>query len=149
MTLRQRPSAEASFAAVAQWIRTMVPGSSVDDRRDRQTLIEQILIEHRVWQRHYAWHTAQLDDGRVLRGLGRSTEEAELKLSVLHGLGCRWVVRDPELAVFFEYFPDGHRQPEDVNRVFALTPPRRPREAFSAATDPMAPVARDADTRAR
>ncbi len=132
MTAHERPGAEASLLDVGQWIRATVPCVTVQDRRARQALIDEILVERRVWQRDYVWHTAQLADGRVIMALGASTEEAERKLAVLHGLGCQWVVRDPEHAVLFEYFPEGHRHPEDVNRVLALTPPRRPRGELTA-----------------
>lgn len=128
----ERPGLEASFLDIASWIRATVPGGIGEDRRARQALIDEVLDERRVWRREYTWHTAQLDDGRVILALGASTEEAELKLAVLHGAGCQWVVRDPEHATFFEYFPEGHRHPEDVDRVFPLAPPRRPRGEFTA-----------------
>lgn len=128
----ERPGPEAPLLDVARWIRTVVPTATFEGRRARRVLIDEALDERRVWRREYTWHTAQLDDGRVILELGASTEEAELKLSVLHKVGCRWVVRDPDHAVFFEYFPEGHRDTEDMNRVFALEPPRRPRGEFTA-----------------
>ncbi len=128
----EHPDLEASFLDIARWIRATVPGSTVEDCRARQALIDDVLDARRVWRRDFAWHTAQLDDGRVILALGASTEEAELKLAVLHDVGSQWVVRDPEHAVFFEYFPEGHRHPEDVDRVFPVAPPRRPRGEFTA-----------------
>ena len=57
-------------------------------------MIDEVLDERRVWRREYTWHTAQLDDGRVILALGASTEEAELKLAVLHGVGQQLAVVD-------------------------------------------------------
>lgn len=128
----ERPDPEAPLLDVARWIRAVVPTATFEGRRARRVLIDEALDERLVWRRECTWHTAQLDDGRVILELGASTEEAELKLSVLHNVGCRWVVRDTDHAVFFQYFPEGHRDTEDMNRVFALEPPRRPRGEFTA-----------------
>lgn len=136
----ERPGPAAPLLDVARWIRTVVPTAAFEGRRARRALIDEALDERRVWRREYTWHTAQLDDGRVILELGASTEEAELKLSVLHNVGCRWVVRDPDHAVFFAYFPEGHRDTEDMNRVFPLEPPRRPRGGFTAPV-PVTPLA--------
>ena len=73
----ERPGLEASFLDIASWIRATVPGGIGEDRRARQALIDEVLDERRVWRREYTWHTAQLDDGRVILALGASTEEAD------------------------------------------------------------------------
>lgn len=101
-----------------------------DECLARRLAIDATLATRQVWHQDRQWHTAQLVDGRITGVWARSTEEAELDLTVWVGTRCAWVLSDPTYAVRNEYLPGGRRA-SDGDRRFPLGPPRRPRDQFA------------------
>ncbi len=126
-----------SLAEAGQRIRDAIPicaqTATEDECVARRLAIDATLAARRVWHQDRQWHTAQLVDGQIAGVWARSTEEAELDLTVWFGQPCHWVVADPAHAVRGEYFPAGIRRPQDEGRRFPLTPPRRARDHFAPA----------------
>ena len=124
-----------TLAEAGQRIRDAIPirsqTATEKECAARRLAIDATLAARRVWNRERLWHTAQLADGQIVGVWARSTEEAELDLTVWSGQPCHWVIADRTLAVGGEYFPAGIRRPQDADRRFPLTPPRRPRDQFS------------------
>lgn len=131
------PFAGETLAEAGQRIRDAIPLRSQtatdDECAARRCAIDATLEARGVWHQERKWHTAQLADGQIAGVWARSTEEAELNLTVWFGQSCHWVIGDPALAVRGEYFAAGIRRPQDSGRRFPLTPPRRPRDQFAPA----------------
>lgn len=134
-----------TLAEAGERIRAAIPirghTATGDECRARRPAINATLAAHRVWHRARQWHTAQLVDGRITGVWARSTEEAELDLTVWLGARCHWVLADPAHAIRNEYLPYGRRA-GDRNRRFPLGPPRRPRDQFAptdSLLDPLGP----------
>ncbi len=131
------PVAGESLAEAAERISSAIPiraqTATNEECAARRDAIDATLIARCVWQRERCWHTAQLVDGQIAGVWARSTEEAELDLTVWFGTRCHWVIADPVHAVRAEYFPHGIRRHTDACRRFPLAPPRRPRDQFAAA----------------
>lgn len=126
-----------TLAEAGERIRAAIPirgrAATNDECLARRLAIDATLAAHRVWARERQWHTAQLVDGRIAGVWARSTEEAELDLTVWFGTRCHWVLADPTCAIRHAYLPPVGRA-VDPNRRFPLGLPRRPRDQF-AATD--------------
>lgn len=131
-----------SLAEAGQRIRDAIPiraqTATEDECVARRLAVDATLAARRVWHQDRQWHIAQLVDGQIAGVWARSTEEAELDLTVWFGQPCHWAVADPALAVRGEYFSAGIRRPQDEGRRFPLTPPRRPRDQFSPADELLA-----------
>lgn len=131
------PGPGESLAEAAERIREAIPirskTASNEECAARRAAIEATLAERKVWQRERCWYTAQLTDGQVVGVWARSSEEAEIDLTVWFGQRCHWVIADPIHAVRAEYFPHGIRRPIDAARRFPLAPPRRPRDQIAPA----------------
>lgn len=131
------PVERETLAEAGQRIRDAIPirseTASEEECAARRLAIDATLAARRVWLQERQWHTAQLADGQIVGVWARSTEEAELDLTVWFGQPCHWVIADPTLAVRGEYSPASLRRSQDAGRRFPLTPPRRPRDQFSPA----------------
>ncbi len=138
------PVAGESLAEAGQRIRDAIPicahTASEDECVARRLAIDATLAARRVWHKNRQWHTAQLADGQIVGVSARSTEEAELDLTVWFAQPCHWVIADPALAVRGEYFPAGIRRARDVGRVFPLcASPASPRRVRARRLAPRAP----------
>lgn len=124
-----------SLAEAGERIRTAIPirgaAATADEHEARSLAADAALSAHRVRPRERAWHTAQLVDGRIAGIWARSTDEAELHLTIWRSQRCNWVVADPAGEVRAEYFPRSRRMTPGVGRAFPLAPPRRPRDPFT------------------
>lgn len=125
-----------SFAEAGERIRAAIPiraqTATEDECLARRLAIDATLAARGTWHRDRAWHTAQLVDGLIAGVWARSTDEAELELTVSRGQRCHWVVADPGGLIRAEYLPA--RGASSRDRAFPLGPPRRHRDQF----DPVA-----------
>lgn len=123
-----------TLAEAGERIRAAIPirghTATDDECLARRLAIDATISARRVWHRERQWHTAQLVDGRITGVWARSTEEAELDVTVWLGAQCHWVLADPTHGIRHEYLPDA-RSARDRNRRFPLLPPRRPRDQFA------------------
>lgn len=140
---RTVPVPGETLAEAGERIRAAIPirghTATNDECLARRLAINATLAAHRVWRQERQWHTAQMVDGRIAGVWARSTEEAELDLTVWLGARCHWVLADPAYAIRNEYLPGGPRA-GDLNRRFPLGPPRRPRDPFASTDSLLEPL---------
>jgi hypothetical protein len=129
------PVSGESLAEAGERIRAAIPirarTVTEDECTARRLAIDATLAAHGTWHRDRAWHTAQLLNGQMVGVWARSTDEAELQLTVWWAQPCHWVIADADGRVRAEYLPSRGRKP--ANCRFPLSPPRRPHDVYAPA----------------